>query len=227
MKTFSTLLRNDKSREITAKSIISMLWELNLERNVFIQWIPGHQGIRGNEMADSAAKSPINLMNLEAYRLCNKDYIQNLNKSLINIWTTQWEQQVNEHQKGRALKSIRNTLGEWPWSHHKVRAVETALSRLRIGHSCLRAHLFRFRLVEDPYCSCGEVESIEHFLLHCPLYFEIREELRNEIISIDPNATMDIKTILGGNELIEERKQFMILSKVAKYLIRTKKLYSL
>ena len=128
------LLRNDKSREITAKSIISMLWELNLERNVFIQWIPGHQGIRGNEMADSAAKSPINLMNLEAYRLCNKDYIQNLNKSLINIWTTQWEQQVNEHQKGRALKSIRNTLGEWPWSHHKVRAVETALSRLRIGH---------------------------------------------------------------------------------------------
>ena len=222
-----TLLRNRKTREPIARGIITMLWELNINRNIFIQWIPGHQGIRGNEMADNAAKNPIILRNLEDNRLCNKDYVQSISRSLRNTWTIYWEQQVNDHHKGTALKSIKNTLCEWPWSHHKVRAVETALSRLRIGHVCLREHLFRFRLVDDPYCTCGEVESIDHFLLHCPLYLEIREQLKNEILMIDPNAAFNIKTILGGNENLVEAKQFKIAKAMTKFLIKTRKLYSL
>ncbi len=45
-------------------------------------------------------------------------------------------------------------------------------TRLRLGLSHLRAHLFRHNLIPDPVCQfCNlEVETISHYLLRCPTY---------------------------------------------------------
>ncbi len=45
-------------------------------------------------------------------------------------------------------------------------------TRLRLGLSHLRAHLFKNNLISDPVCQfCNlEVETIEHYLLRCPTY---------------------------------------------------------
>ena len=211
-----------------ARIILHELRELNNSgRTAHIQWIPGHQGIQGNEMADSAAKNMFHAQNIQRHRLCIRDYLYNLNIKIKNVWTSYWNEKVNNHNIGRALKSIVSSLGEWPWAHNKIRAVETALSRLRIGHVSLREHLFRFHLSPDPYCQCGEVESIVHFLLHCSLLDEIRLDLRNEILLVDENITFDIKTLLGGNENLNEDQQFYIVSKVSKFLLKSGKLYHL
>ncbi len=45
-------------------------------------------------------------------------------------------------------------------------------TRLRLGLSHLRAHLFRNNIIPDPVCQfCNlEVETISHYLLRCPTY---------------------------------------------------------
>ena len=55
------------------------------------------------------------------------------------------------------------------------------LTRLRLGLSHLREHKFRhnFNNTIDPYCTCliGNIESVEHFFLHCPNYCSLRRIL--------------------------------------------------
>ncbi len=45
-------------------------------------------------------------------------------------------------------------------------------TRLRLGLSHLRAHLFKNNLIPDPVCQfCNlEIETISHYLLRCPTY---------------------------------------------------------
>ena len=55
------------------------------------------------------------------------------------------------------------------------------LTRLRVGLSHLRAHKYHhnFRDMVNPLCSCdnNDIESTEHYLLHCPTYLNIRHVL--------------------------------------------------
>ena len=55
------------------------------------------------------------------------------------------------------------------------------LTRLRVGLSHLRSHkyLHSFRDTNSPFCSCvnNEHETVEHYLLYCPLYLHLRSEL--------------------------------------------------
>ena len=46
-------------------------------------------------------------------------------------------------------------------------------ARLRLGCSSLNFDLHRRSIVDSPLCSCGSVETVDHFLLHCPLLADI------------------------------------------------------
>ncbi|MPC51600.1 hypothetical protein E2C01_045449 [Portunus trituberculatus] len=48
----------------------------------------------------------------------------------------------------------------------------SAITRLRLGHTTLSAHLHRLRLSRDPFCPwCRTTpEAMEHFLLQCPRF---------------------------------------------------------
>ena len=55
------------------------------------------------------------------------------------------------------------------------------LTRLRLGLSHLRAHKhqYNFSDTSSKYCSCRDnlPETVEHYLLHCPIYSLLRREL--------------------------------------------------
>ena len=42
----------------------------------------------------------------------------------------------------------------------------------------LNDYLHKIGVSETSKCSCGEVETIEHYLLHCENYFNERERMR-------------------------------------------------
>ena len=70
------------------------------------------------------------------------------------------------------------------------------LTRLRLGLSHFNEHTFKhgFSDTINPICICGgDIESINHFFLHCPEYFEARQTLFDNIQSID-------KMLLSQNE---------------------------
>ena len=56
------------------------------------------------------------------------------------------------------------------------------LTRLRVGMSKLNAHAFKIQKVDSPHCQCGsKLENVRHYLLHCPLYTQLRQQLFDSI----------------------------------------------
>ena len=62
------------------------------------------------------------------------------------------------------------------------------ITRLRLGLSHLREHKLKhsFQDTVNPLCSCGlDIESTEHFLLHCPQFANERRTLLSTIGNIN------------------------------------------
>ena len=80
--------------------------------------------------------------------------------------------------KSKILKFIRPS-PNFICNYHNPRGICLA-ARLRHGLSHLREHKFKhgFQDTLNPLCSCrNDVESTEHFLLHCPQFFNERRTL--------------------------------------------------
>ncbi|KAF2362871.1 Protein kinase domain [Trinorchestia longiramus] len=161
----------------------------------WFKFIPGHKGIPGNEAADEAAKNAL-LLRYRTLTPSSYEEIKNLTSTAFKTkWKTEWLRGIQLTGKGRHLLKIRDNTGQWPWSTHKTRNIETALARLRVEHTGLRSHLYRFSIVEDPYCSCGAEESINPIFFSCPYYAAERTTMKN---SWTPrNVPFCLKNLLG------------------------------
>ena len=53
---------------------------------------------------------------------------------------------------------------------------------------------------ETSKCTCGEVETIEHYLLHCENYFNERERMRTVLFQQTGIADLTIDALLGCND---------------------------
>jgi hypothetical protein len=140
---------------------------LTSSHEVYIQYIPGHEGISSNETADRATKDAHSLR----YRTVtmSREELVRLTHDRVQIsWNQSWLDNVNNSGKGHFLKLIKNQVGFWPWAHNNKRTVETPLAWLHTGHAGVSTHLACFKLCDSPLCSCGSPEKIEHLLLHCP-----------------------------------------------------------
>ena len=64
-------------------------------------------------------------------------------------------------------------------------------------------HFYRFNLVENELCQCGEdEESVEHYLLQCNKYCDNRIEMLCALIYLDVEPTL--QNLLGGGNFVLE-----------------------
>ncbi|MPC91706.1 hypothetical protein E2C01_086762 [Portunus trituberculatus] len=91
------------------------------------------------------------------------------------------------------------------------RVLDVAVTRLRLGHTRLTAHLHRLHLSPDPYCPwCRTApETIEHFLLHCPRFHSHRVVLRSRLLALDV-TTFDLPTLLSAAGVHPSRQPTVI-----------------
>ena len=134
-------------------------------KSVMFCWVPSDVGIQGNERVDALAR-------LEPYtniKIPYTDILSYVKLHLRKNWQFFWDQQVQSK-----LHIVHPELGLWPHSSQERRRDELILCRLRIGHTYLT---HRHLLVGDPppVCvSCQERLSVEHILIHCAEYIDIR-----------------------------------------------------
>jgi ribonuclease HI len=190
------------------------------------QWIPSHMGIPGNEEADRLAKVIAPQSPVVPLSVPSTDFNCSSLDQLFSVWQRDWVHQVQVVGKGSALFLIRDSLKYWSWCSHRDRSVETGLARLRVGHVGLAQYLFRFGMADSPLCLCGDIESVSHYLLECPLHQQFRRQLKISLESADIEDQLTVKLLLGGSAL-PSRQQFIIQSALAVFLRQSQKLQQL
>ena len=95
-------------------------------------------------------------------------------------------------------------------------------TRLRTECSSLNQHLHKRNLVGNPYCLCGEVESNTHYLLTCPRYTHMRDEMVTSISQIT-NLTITTDVLLFGNDEVSDEVNTTIFEAVQKFIKTSKR----
>ena len=85
-----------------------------------------------------------------------------------------------------------------------------------MGHAGVKAHLARFRMIDNPMCNCAQhEETMDHLLLHCHLHAQARTNLSNTLTLL--NIDQSVKNLLGGGPFPPET-QVKIIRATTDYL---------
>ena len=106
------------------------------------------------------------------------------------------------------------------------------LTKLRVKFSDLNEHKFRHNFdCLSPICNCGKAnEDNEHFLLHCPLYDIIRQDLFGQLENIldfnvsDMNSKSLCNLLLFGKPDLDVSMNKMIIEETLRFIENTKRL---
>lgn len=164
-------------------SLISSL--LSPMQIVLFCYVPSHVGIKGNELADEAAKEAANIISAPLPLTHMNDVWIIFKLAIGKEWQTAWDSMA--HQKLHGIKPI---IKSWDTSCRLNRREEVILARLRLGHTfATHEHLMGDN--PPPMCQrCATSLSVSHILCDCPLY-------DNERTSLPLPHTL--KNLLGDN----------------------------
>ena len=182
-----------------------LLHQMNI--SIKLVWVPGHVGVAGNEQSDRLAKETVK--NIQMGR---EEVIDDISKSgaislCSKLTVKSWQRSLDRFETGtftRALIPNVTTKVLFP----KNRNVGIMYSRMLLGDTMLKDDAFRCGLVDSPICECNQDrESIDHFLLACPVYNVQRSEMLNKIqdawLSDMTSSTLTLSTDLLLSPIVD------------------------
>ena len=127
--------------------------------------------IRGNEAADRATRTALQLDISVDIKLPYTDLKQTISAHFYQLWQQQWNRLPSNK-----LKKVKSVLRDTVIKNIVHRRDEVVLHCARIGHTFLtHAHLLKHE--NRPVCgTCQCTLTVEHVLIDCPVYNITRSE---------------------------------------------------
>ncbi|KAL4085149.1 hypothetical protein QTP88_027441 [Uroleucon formosanum] len=142
------------------------------KKDIRFLWVPGHNNIPGNEIADEiakkATKEPTDFWNITTHLDTKLLINTNLDQTCLQEWRS---------LRNNKLREIKSSTLPWLPDTSLPRRHQIVLNRLRIGHT-LYTHEHLLSKKEQPICtSCNTVTTVKHLLTECLLTKDARDKL--------------------------------------------------
>ena len=152
---------------LECKKLVNKVGEAN---TICINWIPGHTGQLGNEIADRLAKlgADMEADGAEPRVAISQCVIKSATEKWFrNRQDQDWQNRVDCRQTKLVLPA---TGHRWEkCTKYLNRNEMRILTQIATGHGCLRRHKFIMGLVDSPNCElCGEEQTPIHIVTECP-----------------------------------------------------------
>ena len=158
-------------------------------------WVPAHVGVLGNERADRLAKEA-STRAAPSNPVPFRDLYPSIRVAVLASWQRQWESLVGTTKMGEVTST---TYHPWTYIHVRERHTETALARLRVGHSRL-THGYLMSRGPQPFCEdCLVPLTVRHILVECPSLVELRKQYLFNCRGA--HGTYEMSLILGERAL--------------------------
>lgn len=146
---------------------------------LIILWIPGHSGIRGNELADRVARSVSTEPNIIPYSPPKNDSTRHINSHLEQKRKQSWAQYTHLYRNF-------NSDGD-PARYPTTTSSRSnkCFLRLRLGHTQM-THSYILQKENPPtchLCQSDRILTIKHFIYDCPKVLDLSNKLFKQKLS--------------------------------------------
>lgn len=189
-----------------------------LKNKVGIGWIPGHNGIEGNELADGLAKEATQEDKDERIKIPKKDWFI-LNKEKMKERTKTRIEEEGKYKGCKYFQKFYDSKRKKPWFQQidEERSFINLINRLRSNHFNLNESLNRKGYIDSARCECGaEYQDLEHIVLHCNQYDDARKLLYNKLELLKVKYPYDIEQWLIKPELEPLKALWIFFKKIGK-----------
>ncbi|XP_023220354.1 uncharacterized protein LOC111622233 [Centruroides sculpturatus] len=171
-QTALSILKTKNRKTKLTNELIQISEKIQRIRNITFSWIPGHQGHKGNEMADELAKRATRT---DINRIYTRIPIKEIKKQIKNITEKIWQQEWTTSTTGRNcfkyFPNIKDRL------QNKVFNLSFGITQCITNHGNFKAYLHRFKKIDNPYCDIDTTkeDNAHHYLMECTKFNNQRE----------------------------------------------------
>ena len=186
---------------------------------ITINWVPGHEDILGNELADSLAKEATKQPFLEP----TYTSFALLGLKIKGLQAQEWALVVQEYKKKTLVKyanpATYSNIYSWRLSRKLIipqgtkRLVASAFYQLKIGHGYLKQYLYRIKRASNNKCRCGQPETTKHLLLSCKDFKPERRSVEVGLGTRALNLPLLLHTTIGIEKALEYIRDTRICSR--------------
>ena len=120
-----------------------------------------------------------------------------IKQAAIKLGLSQWQRQWESSETGRSLFKYNPRVLD----KSKIDIPDTKsyrnIAKLRLGYNKLKDYQHKIGNTDNNLCTCGEIETAEHYLISCEHYFNERERMRINIFNMSGISDLNCDLLLG------------------------------